>query len=189
MRVLVVYHSVEGQAEKIAHRIADGLRDRSFEVDESVADAAPSPSGYNGVIVGDSIHAVHHSKALRRYLREHRDELQRMPTALFQVSMTSANPDEEHTATAYGMVDELLTETGFEPDSVGLFAGALAYTRYGWLKRMIMRHISKKEGGETDTSRDWEYTDWDAVDSFAGAFAGRVDAAVLPTVFPIVTTS
>ena len=63
-RVLVVYHSVEGQAEKIACRIADDLQDRSIEVNVCVADAAPSPVGYHGVVVGDSIHAVHHSKAL-----------------------------------------------------------------------------------------------------------------------------
>ena len=186
MRVLVVYHSVEGQAEKIARRIADDLRGRALDVDLGVADEAPSPAGYNGVIVGDSIHAVHHSKALRRYLRDHVEELQRMPTALFLVSMTSANPDDEHTATAYGMVDELLSETGFQPDTVGLFAGALAYTKYGWLKRLVMRHVSKKEGGQTDTTQDWEYTDWDAVDRFAGAFAGRVDATALPPVLPIV---
>jgi menaquinone-dependent protoporphyrinogen oxidase len=185
-RVLVVYHSVEGQAEKVAHRIADDLRSCALDVDLHAVDAAPAPAGYQGVVVGDSIHVVHHSKALTRYLRDHVEALNGMPSALFQVSMTSATADEEHTATAQGMVDELVSRTGFEPDTVGLFAGALAYTRYGWLKRMVMRHISKKEGGQTDTSRDWEYTDWDAVDRFAWAFAGRVDAAVLPVVLPIV---
>jgi menaquinone-dependent protoporphyrinogen oxidase len=186
MRVLVVYHSAEGQAEKIARRIADDLRDRKLDVDVQVAEAAPSPEGYQGVLVGDSIHAVHHSKELTRYLRDHADELRRVPTALFQVSLTSTNPDEEHTAAAFGMADELLSETEFEPDMVGLFAGALAYTKYGWFKRLLMRHISKKEGGQTDTSRDWEYTDWDAVDRFAAAFAGRVDMTALSPVLPIV---
>jgi menaquinone-dependent protoporphyrinogen oxidase len=76
------------------------------------------------------------------------------------------------------MVEELLAQTGFEPRDVALFGGALAYTRYGWLKRLVMRHISKKEGGATDTSRDWDYTDWEAVDRFARAFAGSVAAAM-----------
>jgi menaquinone-dependent protoporphyrinogen oxidase len=30
-----------------------------------------------------------------------------------------------------------------------------------------MRRIAAKEGGDTDTSRDYEYTDWPAVDRFA----------------------
>ena len=47
------------------------------------------------------------------------------------------------------------------------FAGALRYSRYGWLKRRLMRSIARREGGDTDTSRDHVYTDWDAVDRFA----------------------
>lgn len=175
LRALVVYHTVEGQTAKIAERIADRLRDEGVTVDIHPAATAPAPNGYFGVVVGGSIHAVHHSRKLTRYLQRYSASLNELPTALFQVSMTSANPDAEHTSTAYGLVDELLGKTGFEPDAVGLFAGALAYTKYGWLKRMVMRHISKKEHGETDTSREWDYTDWDAVDRFATAFAARVN--------------
>jgi menaquinone-dependent protoporphyrinogen oxidase len=47
-----------------------------------------------------------------------------------------------------------------------------------------MRRISRKEGGDTDTSRDYEYTDWAAVDRFAAEFAdevaGPVDAVTSP---------
>jgi menaquinone-dependent protoporphyrinogen oxidase len=32
-----------------------------------------------------------------------------------------------------------------------------------------MKSISAKEGRDTDTTRDFEYTDWDAVDDFARA--------------------
>ena len=94
------------------------------------------------------------------------DALTAMPTALFQVSLTSANPDEAHTATAHGLVQELLDETGFAPDIVAMFAGALVYTQYGWLKGRVIRAIVKREDGDTDMSRDYEYTDWDAVDAF-----------------------
>jgi len=86
---------------------------------------------------------------------------------LVQVSLTSTNPDEEHTVAAQRLVHELLDHTGYEPDAVGLFAGALVYTQYGWLKRHVMRAIAKHEGGDLDTSRDYEYTDWNAVDLFA----------------------
>ncbi len=89
------------------------------------------------------------------------------PTALFQVSLTSANPDAEHTATAQMLIHDLIERTGCDPDLVGLFAGALVYTRYGWMKRRIMRSIARKEGGDTDLTRDYEYTDWAAVDQFA----------------------
>ena len=58
-----------------------------------------------------------------------------------------------------------MERTGFDPDAVGLFAGALVYTQYGWLKRHLMRSIVKREGGDLDMSKDYEYTDWDAVRS------------------------
>ncbi len=166
-KILVVFHTSEGQTAKIADHVAAVLRAGGDHVDIHDVAGAPDPDGYDGVVVGDSIHAVHHSKALTRYLRDHADALQRRPAALFQVSLTSVNPDAEHTATAQGLVQELIDRTGFDPDLVGLFAGALVYTQYGWFKRHVMRAIVRREGGDTDMHHDYEYTDWHAVEQFA----------------------
>ena len=38
------------------------------------------------------------------------------------------------------------------------FAGALRYRDYGLLKRLMMKWIARQEGGDTDTSRNYEYT-------------------------------
>ncbi|MFI5046344.1 MAG: flavodoxin domain-containing protein [Acidimicrobiia bacterium] len=174
-RVLVAYHTIEGQAGRIARRIDDVLAADGATVDLVEVEHAPPPDAYDGVVFGDSIHVVHHSRQLSHYLRAHADAVNRLPSALFQVSMTSANPDDEHTAQALGLVHELCDKTGFDPDVVGMFAGALAYTQYGWIKKRIMRSISKKEHGETDTSRDFEYTDWAAVEQFAHDVAALVE--------------
>ena len=40
----------------------------------------------------------------------------------------------------------------------------------------MMKLIVAHAGGETDASRDYEYTDWAAVDRFAEAFAERLQA-------------
>ena len=37
--------------------------------------------------------------------------------------------------------------------------------------KLVMKRIAKKEGADTDTSRDYEYTDWDAVAEFAKDFS------------------
>jgi menaquinone-dependent protoporphyrinogen oxidase len=167
-RALVVFHSIEGQTAKIAHRLADALRSRGATVDVCDAETAPPPDAFDIVVVGDSIHAHHHSSALARYIKEHVQALNIAPSALFQVSLTSANPDQTHTDTANEMLLTLLDRTGFAPDLTALFAGALEYSKYGWVKRRLMRHIVRHEGGDTDMSRDYEYTDWGAVDRFAG---------------------
>jgi menaquinone-dependent protoporphyrinogen oxidase len=164
---LIVFHTSEGQTGKIAERVASVLREHGDTVDVYEVEAAPPPDDYDGVVVGDSIHAVKHSRPLVHYLGAHVDALNSMPSALFQVCLTSANPDAEHTATAHELVQQLLDRTGFDPDAIGLFAGALVYTQYGWLKRHVMRAIVKREGGDVDMSRDYEYTDWQAVERFA----------------------
>ena len=166
-RALVVFHTVEGQSAGVAAAIATELCAHGIDADVWSADVAPSPVGYDGVVAGDSIHATRHSRELRRYLLRHQAALAQRPLALFQVSLTSANPDARHTTSARAMVDDLMVQTGIAPDVVGMFPGRLAYTQYGWPKRRLMRWISGREGGDTDTSRDHEYTDWEAVHRFA----------------------
>jgi menaquinone-dependent protoporphyrinogen oxidase len=53
-------------------------------------------------------------------------------------------------------------------------AGALLYRQYGVLVRMMMRLIAGRVGASTDTSRDHDYTDWDAVDRYADEVATLV---------------
>lgn len=166
-RILVAYHSAEGQSALIAERIAERLREGGAAVDLLEVADAPAPGAYDGVVLGDSVHAGRHSRALTRYIGKHAEELDTLPVALFQTSLTSSQADAEHTAEAHQLLHRLLDGTGLEPDIVGLFAGALAYTRYGWLKRRMMRHIAESEGGDVDVSTDHEYTDWEAVDAFA----------------------
>ena len=54
--------------------------------------------------------------------------------------------------------------------------GALPYSKYPAWKRLLMLAFVGLAGGDTDMSRDYEYTDWDGVDRFADAFARPLDA-------------
>jgi menaquinone-dependent protoporphyrinogen oxidase len=51
-----------------------------------------------------------------------------------------------------------------------MVAGALLFTKYGWLKRRIMRHMARKAGMETDIRRDYEFTNWADLEVFAKGF-------------------
>jgi menaquinone-dependent protoporphyrinogen oxidase len=174
-KILVAHHSHDGQTAKIAGRIAERLRSSGADVDAAAVERAPAPDCYDVVVVGDSIRLGRHSKALVRYLRKHHEALARVPVALFQVSMTSARDDAEHVVEAQRLLKLLMTKSELEPRVVAEFAGALLYTKYGWMTRRIMQSIARREGNTTDTSRDHEYTDWQAVDRFAD------DVAVLTT--------
>ncbi len=168
-RVLICFHSGEGQSTKIVDRIRDVLEGAGAAVVVSTAEDDPCTEGFDGVVVGDSIHLGKHSRQLKRWISRHGSELDALPVALFQVSLTSADHDEEHTAEAHKLVADLLDATGLDPDLVAMFAGSIAFTRYGWLKRRMMAKIAAERSGgaEADTSRDLEYTDWDDVEHFA----------------------
>jgi menaquinone-dependent protoporphyrinogen oxidase len=99
-RILVAFHTTEGQTAKIADRIAELLEGSGETVDLHPASSAPPPDGYDGVVIDGSIHTGKHGSELVDYLRNHAQTLNGMPSALFQVSLTSANPDQTHTAEA-----------------------------------------------------------------------------------------
>jgi menaquinone-dependent protoporphyrinogen oxidase len=80
---------------------------------------------------------------------------------------------------ARGYIDKFLYQTGWCPWLARSFAGELAYTRYNPVTRWIMKMISRRNGGPTDTSRDYEFTDWAAVDRFGHELA-RIFGAMAP---------
>jgi menaquinone-dependent protoporphyrinogen oxidase len=123
-----------------------------------------------------SLHIGKHQPAARRLVVANLARLNAVPSAFFSVSMAAAAKNPVDVESARTIASDFPTAAGWRPDAVECVAGRLAYTQYGFITRWLMKRIARKEGGATDTSRDWEYTDWDAVDRFADAFAGRVRA-------------
>jgi len=180
-RFLVVYGTGEGQTARVAARIGEVLTDRGHDVavsDIEDAGAGTDPDEFDAVLVGSSIHVGAHHDAIRDYVGTNLRGISTRPTAFFQLSLSSAVDDEERRAEAARYVDELLEAVGWHPDRVGLFGGALRYSKYGFLKRLLMKRIAKNATGDIDTSRDYEYTDWDEVEAFAADFDGFVERRV-----------
>ncbi len=177
--ILISYSTSEGQTHAISARIADRCRRRGHDVTlADLGDEAPSFDGIDGIIVGSSVHYGRHGQAVRDFLTDHRDSLRALPTALFQVSLSSAVDDPERQAAAAAYVDELLEASGCDPDRIALFGGALRYSKYGFLKRLMMKRISRGATGDIDTSRDYEYTAWEEVDAFADDVAAFIEDRV-----------
>ena len=178
-RILLLYATTEGQTARIAERIANTLRDRGNSVEVLPADTAraqPDPAAYDAVIVGASIHYGHHPAYLRALIRRHRDVLAARPSAFFSVSLSAGGPRPKPKA-AQRYLDKFVRQTGWQPQLTASFAGALKYSLYGPIKRRVMIVFVGLGGGETDTTRDHEYTDWDAVERFADAYAQRLKQA------------
>jgi menaquinone-dependent protoporphyrinogen oxidase len=178
-RALVVYGTTEGQTAKIAEQIGDAGRRLGHEVAVRPAaevEEADLP-GYDGFIVGASLHEGRYQRAVRGFVERHATLLASRSSAFFSVSLAAASRDPDERAEVERLIARFAGDTGWAPKQTGSFAGALKYTRYGWLKRALMRHIARKEGGDVDTSRDYEYTDWDQVTRFAETFFAALPAS------------
>ncbi|MFP4590734.1 MAG: flavodoxin domain-containing protein [Halobacteriales archaeon] len=172
----IVYGTGEGQTAKVADRLASAMTERGHEVEAlDVETDSVDLDGVDAVVVGSSIHVGKHNAAVVRFLEDEAKRLSALPTAFFQVSLSSATDDPARRAEAAAYVERLLEATSYEPDRIGLFGGALRYSEYGFLKRALLKRIAAEATGDTDTARDYEYTDWDAVEAFADDVCGFVE--------------
>ena len=171
-KLLVVYGTTEGQTAKIAQHIADAAgrsgHDATVKHAPEIVDG--DLGGYDAVIIGGSLHEGRYQRAVRDFVARHRQLLNSRPSAFFSVSLAAASRDPEERAAPLRIAKEFAAAAGWKPQQIASFAGALKYTQYSWLKRMVMKYISEKEGGDTDTSRDFEYTNWDEVARFVEEF-------------------
>ena len=173
MRVLIPYGTTEGLTARISDYVAEVIRGHGYEADTvDIKGSGDSElDGYDAVIVGASIHMGKHEDYVKDFVRENRDALERLPSAFFSVSMAAHDNPEE----AEGYIEEFVRKTGWRPARVGLFGGALLYTHYGFIKRHLMKKIARDKGNpDTDTSRDYVYTEWDGVKLFVEEFLEKM---------------
>ena len=172
--ILLIYASTHGHTARIASRIADTLRAGGAAVTLAQADAAPEPSDFDAVIVGASIHAGHHQREIVDWAAHHRTSLGLVPSAFFTVCLTAADDTDEARAATRRYLDEFVEAAGWTPERSTTFAGALQYREYEFMTRLLIRLMMRAKHRPTDTSRDYDYTDWDAVDRFAREFAQTI---------------
>lgn len=171
--ILIGYATGEGQTAKVADRLAETLQGEGHDldiVDLSTDTTDIEVGAFDAIVVGASIHVGQHQPVVSAFVERNRAVLDDRPTGFFQVSLSAATDDPERRAEAAGYIEAFLEETDWHPDVIGSFGGALRYSEYGFLKRAMMKRIAAGATGDTDTSRDYEYTDWDEVAAFARDF-------------------
>jgi menaquinone-dependent protoporphyrinogen oxidase len=172
--ILIVYGTTDGHTRKIAQVLAENLRAQLCSVD--ILDAAGklrrlSPAGYDGVIVAASVHIGDFQRAVGQWVRTFAPMLNQLPTAFLSVCLAVVEQRTESRQEILRIMRRFLDRCGWQPTITKMVAGALPYTRYGWLKRLMMKRIVAEAGGDTDTTRDYEYTDWNDLRNFSRDFA------------------
>jgi menaquinone-dependent protoporphyrinogen oxidase len=172
-RILLVYGTRYGHTAKVAERIraklaADGYEVAMTDIAHPTVDVRPSR--YDSVIAGGSIIGGHHQRELERYVIANLPELRHMPTAFFSVSGSAGSTEARGQVDARRCLDDFLRKTDWNPDLTATIGGAMSYSKYSWFLRFVMKEISRRNGGPTDTTQDHELTNWHQVEEFAHAF-------------------
>lgn len=175
------YASREGHTRTIAEHVAVALRARGLAAivcDVAAPELGVVVRGLGLAILAASIHMGRHEEEMVEFVRTHRTDLGAIPTAFLSVSLSErtvedddADPVERERADAAvrGMIDAFFQETGWVPTRFLPVAGCVAYTRYGIVKRFVMKRIARAAHGPLDTSRDHDLTDWGSLDGFVDA--------------------
>lgn len=172
--VAIVYSSKRGHVQAIASRLAAAAQVhgvKSIMVD--VRSAGELLKECDAAVLAGSVHFDRHDRKLFRLVKQNLSRLSSIPTAFVSVSGSAASEDTRPKAEEY--LAQFLRQTGWKPDRTLTVAGAVLFTRYNFLLRLIMKRISARAGRTVDTSRDYVYTDWDALDAFMHNFLDTVE--------------
>ncbi|GAA4652337.1 menaquinone-dependent protoporphyrinogen IX dehydrogenase [Kistimonas scapharcae] len=169
---LLLYASHDGQTKKIAQAIAAELSQQGLIVQcQSINEnAVVNLNHYNSVLIGSPIRYGHHLPEVFDFIRQHESFLNTHTSGFFSVNLTARKPEKNRPETN-PYLQKFLSKITWKPGFTGVMAGSLLYSRYRWFDRVMIQLIMKMTGGNTDASKDIEYTDWTAVRQFAQDYA------------------
>ena len=178
MRILIAFGTTEGQTRKIAKHIAEKIHEHGHEAE--LYDCARRAHGqdlknFDAFMVAGSVHQKSHQEQVVAYATANRQLFGTKPSALISVSLSAGFKDGQRDAEDY--VKHFEETTGWHPRHVHMAAGALRLSEYDFFKEQIIRHIVMAGRDVPPGQKDWELTDWAALDYFVTAFLERARAS------------
>lgn len=162
MKTLILYSSRDGQTKKIAQFMANQINN---DVLISPIDLMIDISDFDLIIIGASIRYGHFNTLLYQFIEKNTALLNQKQTAFFGVNLTARKVGKDSPESNV-YVRKFLQRIQWKPNFKAVFAGALCYPKYSFFDRILIQFIMKITGGETDPSKEIEYTDWNKVNVF-----------------------
>lgn len=116
--ILIVYGTSEGYTSTIAAHIAETVKAGGHDVEVREGSELPSGfalEGFDGVIVGASVHYGEHQEYIKDFVRDNLTLLESVPSAFFSVRGQVQNKE---------YVEKFTRETGWKPEQVATIGGA-----------------------------------------------------------------
>lgn len=177
------YATHDGQARRVAERIASRLAERGISVSpQDLATTFPTAEKLAQARLAAIVSAVRYGRHLpegRRFLSLYRSLGAAPPLAFISICLAARKPGRD-TAAGNPYLRKALAQNRLTPALALAIAGRLDYPRYGWLDRQMIRLIMTLTRGPTDPTTTIEYTAWDVVDDAALRIADLFDRTQLP---------
>lgn len=156
-RVLVTWVSRYGSTEEVAHAVATDLMKCRFAVDAEPMPNVTTLDPYQAVVLGAPLYIGRIPRAARHFLSRHRQQLTRLPVALFVLGPVHADPKEF--ATAEGQLNRQLAQfPWFSPVVRQVVGGRFDPRKMGLMR--FLPGVRKQPGNDA--------RDWDAIHAWAG---------------------
>ena len=167
LSTLIIYSSVDGHTKKICNKI-EATMAQSHNVDTVSIDDVHTKDlvHYDKIIIGASIRYGNYRPSLFQFIAENKKILESKMSAFFSVNIVARKP-EKNSPDTNPYMKKFLKKSSWEPNHLGVFAGRLDFPNYKFTDKYIIKFIMWMTKGPTDTTKTYEFTDWDVVDAFA----------------------
>ena len=175
MRILIVYASKHGQTAKIADRIEQSMRAAGASpvvVDVRNINPTLDLRIFEAVVLAAPVYYGKFPRVVTKFVVRNLAALKSVRSAFVAVSLAAAFDRTE----AENQLHNFVGRTGWLPETYFNVGGAEAFAKYGWFTKRIMKKIATEHGRGGDFTKDREYTDWQALDTFVAEFVAKLRA-------------
>ena len=136
------------------------------QVDILPIDRSINIKDYDTVVIGASIRYGKYREEIFEFIKENEELLNSKDNAFFSVNVVARKENKNKPETNPYLI-KFLNNISWQPKIVDVFAGKIDYPNYKFLDKYAIKFIMWITKGPTDTSKVYEFTDWNRVKSFA----------------------
>ena len=163
-KILLTYSTVDGHTKTICKKILS--YSKTSQVDILPIDTSINIKDYDTVVIGASIRYGKHREEIFDFIKENEELLNSKDNAFFSVNVVARKENKNKPETNPYLI-KFLNKISWQPKILDVFAGKIDYPKYKFLDKYAIKFIMWITKGPTDTSKVYEFTDWNRVKSFA----------------------
>jgi Flavodoxin len=139
---------------------------KTSQVDILPIDSSINIKDYDTVVIGASIRYGKYREEIFEFIKENEELLNSKDNAFFSVNVVARKENKNKPETNPYLI-KFLNKISWQPKILDVFAGKIDYPKYKFLDKYAIKFIMWITKGPTDTSKVYEFTDWNRVKSFA----------------------